>query len=289
MNEPWYYLDGGERRGPISTIELKQRVADGKLREESPVWREGFTGWVIAGRVPGLFEVSRVPEIQENSNEQPNAFAEIEVHSEQLPETDQSDIHGGRLMHFALWSTVAIVAIACGSLIWLHEAEKNYKLQVVRLCKEVQSEIRQEDDEAAENAFERLNQLIGDREIPWKLIATEIKKTQRKFAPVAERINQAREETQLQELAEATKRAAAEAEENRRRRREAASRSEHHFSSSGNSSWEDKQLELVAQKYGMTLYEARRMYDIQGKLDSGQTLSPDERSFMLAVGIKIMK
>ncbi len=41
----WYYLDNGQRRGPITDDELKRRVGNGTLRLDDLVWREGMAEW----------------------------------------------------------------------------------------------------------------------------------------------------------------------------------------------------------------------------------------------------
>lgn len=51
----WYYMTRGERTGPISQAELMSRAQSGLLSRDELVWRDGFTKWVSAGTIKGLF------------------------------------------------------------------------------------------------------------------------------------------------------------------------------------------------------------------------------------------
>ena len=51
----WYYMNSGESTGPISQVELLSRAQSGLLNRDELVWRDGFTKWVSAGTIKGLF------------------------------------------------------------------------------------------------------------------------------------------------------------------------------------------------------------------------------------------
>ena len=51
----WYYMNSGESTGPISQVELLSRAQSGLLNRDELVWRDGFTNWVPAGTIKGLF------------------------------------------------------------------------------------------------------------------------------------------------------------------------------------------------------------------------------------------
>jgi len=46
----------GRREGPLSLLEMKQRVTSGKLTGESLIWKGGMSVWTPAQQVPELFE-----------------------------------------------------------------------------------------------------------------------------------------------------------------------------------------------------------------------------------------
>lgn len=48
-------MKNGERTGPISQADLLSRAESGLLNRDELVWRDGFTDWVAAGTIKGLF------------------------------------------------------------------------------------------------------------------------------------------------------------------------------------------------------------------------------------------
>jgi hypothetical protein len=55
MAQQWYYASQGRQVGPILDSQLRQLVATRTLGPNDLVWQPGFTNWVPAGSVPGLF------------------------------------------------------------------------------------------------------------------------------------------------------------------------------------------------------------------------------------------
>ena len=51
----WYYARDDEQLGPISTADLRQLAASGKLGPEDFVWKEGMEQWAPAVEQDGLF------------------------------------------------------------------------------------------------------------------------------------------------------------------------------------------------------------------------------------------
>lgn len=45
MSEKWYYVEDGERRGPIEQDEIISLHQAGKLNDQDYVWRKGFDNW----------------------------------------------------------------------------------------------------------------------------------------------------------------------------------------------------------------------------------------------------
>ena len=54
MASEWYYSHDGARHGPVSTDQLKDLAATGRLRPDDLVWKEGMENWTPAGKVLGL-------------------------------------------------------------------------------------------------------------------------------------------------------------------------------------------------------------------------------------------
>lgn len=45
-NDEWYYSYHGERKGPITTKQVLDYYEEGFFRDESAVWKQGFSDWV---------------------------------------------------------------------------------------------------------------------------------------------------------------------------------------------------------------------------------------------------
>jgi membrane protease subunit (stomatin/prohibitin family) len=50
----WYYVEKGERRGPVSISSLQQQLAGGTLTTDTLVWQHGMPEWAAISTVPGI-------------------------------------------------------------------------------------------------------------------------------------------------------------------------------------------------------------------------------------------
>jgi hypothetical protein len=67
MNEKWYYVEDGERKGPISQEELKKLTTLEILTQESYVWTKGLKDWKKLQEFPNLISSAETsPPLQEN-------------------------------------------------------------------------------------------------------------------------------------------------------------------------------------------------------------------------------
>ncbi|MBN1393569.1 MAG: DUF4339 domain-containing protein [Pirellulales bacterium] len=57
----WYYARDNQQTGPVSSAELKQLAAAGRLSPGDLVWREGMSEWAEARNVRGLFDGASAP------------------------------------------------------------------------------------------------------------------------------------------------------------------------------------------------------------------------------------
>ena len=55
MASEWYYSHDGQRHGPVSSDQLKELVAAGKLRADDLIWKDGMDNWMPAGKAKKLF------------------------------------------------------------------------------------------------------------------------------------------------------------------------------------------------------------------------------------------
>lgn len=49
-NEIWFYLSGGERKGPFSIGDIIDSIKRGEITQDTPVWHSGFSEWKSAGQ-----------------------------------------------------------------------------------------------------------------------------------------------------------------------------------------------------------------------------------------------
>ena len=57
MSDKWYYVDAGERKGPVDESVIQTLISSDDLQEEDYVWRKGFENWVKIKEV-GEFELA---------------------------------------------------------------------------------------------------------------------------------------------------------------------------------------------------------------------------------------
>ncbi len=57
----WFYAVGDQQHGPVAVEELRQMLAQGKLRPQDLVWHEKMAAWEPAARCPELFSSSTPP------------------------------------------------------------------------------------------------------------------------------------------------------------------------------------------------------------------------------------
>ncbi len=57
-DDKWYYAEGGERHGPVTEADLKERISKAQLSPETLVWRKGMQEWLVAHAV---FEEANEP------------------------------------------------------------------------------------------------------------------------------------------------------------------------------------------------------------------------------------
>jgi len=61
METQWYYAQQGQRLGPVSSEQLKELAAAGRLQPSDLVWKEGMAQWAAADRIEGLFSAVQAP------------------------------------------------------------------------------------------------------------------------------------------------------------------------------------------------------------------------------------
>ncbi|RYD59207.1 MAG: DUF4339 domain-containing protein [Verrucomicrobiaceae bacterium] len=50
----WFYAKNGSQQGPLSTDEIKSRIAMGEIGQSDLAWCEGMSDWLPVGQIPQL-------------------------------------------------------------------------------------------------------------------------------------------------------------------------------------------------------------------------------------------
>ena len=112
----WYYVDDGERQGPVSEEQLQELAGAGRLGPHTLVWTEGYERWVQASQVPGLVPEDLEPAAAPTAPG-PASAPPTHVDAQPIP-----DAHGyaepSKNSQLAVWSLVlAITSLACCGLV----------------------------------------------------------------------------------------------------------------------------------------------------------------------------
>lgn len=63
----WFYIIGGERLGPVTFTDLKERYENGELTEKTLIWTKDYADdWKKAADVPGMREAGEPPLVPTN-------------------------------------------------------------------------------------------------------------------------------------------------------------------------------------------------------------------------------
>lgn len=54
MTTTFFYMQGGQRIGPVSDSQLRKLLSSGQVQSEDLVWQQGMANWLPASQVPGL-------------------------------------------------------------------------------------------------------------------------------------------------------------------------------------------------------------------------------------------
>lgn len=60
MKVEWYYIVNDEKKGPISSADLKKLALEGHVKPTDMVWKEGLQNWISANSIKGLFQANQL-------------------------------------------------------------------------------------------------------------------------------------------------------------------------------------------------------------------------------------
>jgi hypothetical protein len=65
MEEVWYYVEAGERKGPVELALISEMIESSSLGEDDYVWKKGFKSWTKIKEIPEFNK----PEVEEKIEE----------------------------------------------------------------------------------------------------------------------------------------------------------------------------------------------------------------------------
>ncbi|MFW6044952.1 MAG: DUF4339 domain-containing protein [Planctomycetota bacterium] len=88
--EAWFYLDDGERTGPVSQKKLTEMLKNGNLAPDNPVWTHGMDEWKSADEVNALKvgdETSH--DTHDTEKQEPSGTRAVDTQEKKTVKTDQ--------------------------------------------------------------------------------------------------------------------------------------------------------------------------------------------------------
>lgn len=83
MADNWYYVQKGNRQGPVAVEVIMAMIAKQELRPEDFVWKKGFENWKKIKEVP---ELEAKPELEPEPEMEPETFPAAPVAKEEVKE-----------------------------------------------------------------------------------------------------------------------------------------------------------------------------------------------------------
>ncbi len=106
----WYYIQGGDRTGPVTGEALSDLASAGVIRPQDLIWCAAMPEWAAAATIPGLFEVPIQPQAVQTS-EVP--FIEYQSHR------PSRTVYAGFWARFCAWFIDSIIEGSCVALVGL--------------------------------------------------------------------------------------------------------------------------------------------------------------------------
>ena len=103
----WFYAKNGSQQGPLSTEDLKSRVAMGEVGPNDLAWREGMSDWMPVGQISELKVATATPASQETASMPPAAS------SPSSPYQSPAAAPPGQVIPNFLWQSIVVTILCC--------------------------------------------------------------------------------------------------------------------------------------------------------------------------------
>ena len=108
----WFYAKNGAQQGPLSTDEIKSRMAMGEIGPDDLAWCEGMSDWLPVGQIPELKAAPAAPAPLESAPMPPVASSSPSPY--QSPAAAHSmQVAPGQMIPSYLWQSIVVTILCC--------------------------------------------------------------------------------------------------------------------------------------------------------------------------------
>lgn len=108
----WFYAKNGSQQGPLSTDEIKSRIAMGEIGPNDLAWCEGMSDWLPVGQIPQLKAETAAPTPLEAVSTPPVASSPATPY--QSPASVPSaQVAPGEPIPSYLWQSIVVTILCC--------------------------------------------------------------------------------------------------------------------------------------------------------------------------------
>jgi hypothetical protein len=109
----WFYAKNGSQQGPLSTDEIKNRIAMGEIGPSDLAWREGMSDWMPVGQISELKAAPAASASPEATPSFPTASSAASPY--QAPSAAPSPVQmaPGQVIPSYLWQSIVVTLFCC--------------------------------------------------------------------------------------------------------------------------------------------------------------------------------
>jgi hypothetical protein len=108
----WFYAKNGSQQGPLSTEDMKSRIAMGEIGPSDLAWREGMSDWMPVGQISELTVATPSSASQEATSMPPAASSPSSPY--QSPAAAPStQVAPGQVIPNFLWQSIVVTLLCC--------------------------------------------------------------------------------------------------------------------------------------------------------------------------------
>jgi hypothetical protein len=108
----WFYAKNGSQQGPLSTDEIKSRIAMGEIGPNDLAWREGMSDWMPVGQISELKVAPAASPSMEATPAFPSASSPASPY--QAPASAPSmQVAPGQVIPSYLWQSIVVTLFCC--------------------------------------------------------------------------------------------------------------------------------------------------------------------------------